>query len=89
MRDKEGNHGEYPITKFWYSRKAGQTIEEIIDTDPTWFIWAVETFLDVTPVQAAYFKEKYGMDLPDHVIKDLPPYTYSKDKPYPGYSEEV
>lgn len=82
MRDKEGNHGEYPITKFWYSRKAGQTIEEIIDTDPRWFIWAVTQFLNVTPDQASYFEQKYGMELPDNVIQDVKPYDPDSGEKY-------
>jgi hypothetical protein len=82
MRDKQGNHGEAPITKFWYSRKAGQTIEEIIDTDPQWFIWAVQQFQNVTPQQAAYFEQKYGMELPENVIQDVPPYNPDSGEKY-------
>lgn len=82
MRDKQGNHGEAPIRAFWYGKKAGQTIEEIIDTDPTYFIWCVGQFLNVTPAQAAYFQNKYNMELPPNVIQDVEPYDPDSDEKY-------
>ena len=73
---------EYPITRFWYGKAARfKSIEELIDQDPLYFIWAVQTFQDVTPAQANHFKNKYGMELPDNVIapKELKPYNPPKD----------
>lgn len=76
-----GKGREYPITRFWYSKAARfKSIEELIDQDPSFFIWAVEKFQDVTPAQALHFKEKYGMDLPEEVIapERLEPYNPPK-----------
>lgn len=60
---------EFPIKKFWYGKGAAyKTIEELMEKNPGWFIWAVETFQDLTPEQAEHFKEVYRMDLPQEVI---------------------
>ena len=85
---------EFPIKKFWYGKGAAcKDIEELIEKNPTWFIWAVEKFQDVTPTQAKHFKELFKMDLPDEVICSQElldringglPYEYKK-----GDSEEV
>lgn len=60
---------EFPIKKFWYGKGAAyRDIEELMEKNPGWFIWAVETFQDLTPVQAQHFFEFYGMDLPLEVV---------------------
>jgi len=75
---------EYPILRFWYGKGAKySSIEELIDNNPSWFIWAVEKFQDVTPAQANHFKERYGMELPLEVISDVSPYEHTKNSPNP------
>lgn len=60
---------EFPIKKFWYGKGAAyRDIDELMEKNSKWFIWAVETFQDLTPAQAEHFKEVYGMDLPSEVI---------------------
>lgn len=60
---------EFPIKKFWYSKGAAyKSIEELMEKNPGWFIWALEHFQDVTPQQAKRFKELYDEDLPPEVI---------------------
>ena len=67
---------EIPVTKMWYSKAARfKSTEEWIDQDPEHFIWAVDRFLDVTPKQAEYFKNKWGMDLPQEVVRDVEPFN--------------
>lgn len=62
---------EFPIKKFWYGKGAAyKTIEELMEKNPRWFIWAVETFQDLTPDQALHFFDTYGMALPTDVIAD-------------------
>ena len=39
-----------------------------MEKNPRWFIWAVETFQDLTPSQAKHFAEVYGMELPNNLI---------------------
>lgn len=85
---------EFPIKKFWYGKGAAyKSIEELIEKRPGWFIWAVETFQDVSPSQAEHFREIYGMELPNEVITSQEvldslnggsPYEYKK-----GDTEEV
>lgn len=85
---------EFPIKKFWYGKGAAyRDIEELMEKNSGWFIWAVERFQDLTPKQAEHFKEVYGMELPKELIcsqKILDklnggePYEYKK-----GDSEEV
>lgn len=87
MRNTDGSGGEYPVVKMWYGKGAGRTIEEIIDWKPDYFIWMVEKFLDVTPAQASYFEQKYGMKLPPEVIRDVPPYEWKKGSPEEEYAE--
>lgn len=81
---KPDRFGEWPIVKFWYTKKKGQTIEQIIDTDLDWFLWAVTTFQNVTPSQAEYFKKKTGKSLNPILIQDVEPYEYQK-----GDTEEM
>ena len=69
-------NSEWPIKKFWYTKKKGQTIEHIIDTDISFFEWAVKTFQNVTPQQAAYYKNKTGHTLNPRVIQDVEPYEW-------------
>ena len=60
---------EFPIKFFWYGKGAAySSIEELMEKNPKWFIWAVETFQDLSPDQAEHFKEIYGMELPKEVI---------------------
>ena len=60
---------EFPIQKFWYGKGAAcKDMEELIEKNVNWFIWAVENFQDVTPKQAQHFKEVWKMDLPRQVI---------------------
>lgn len=60
---------EFPIKKFWYGKGAAyRTIEELMEKNSGWFIWAVETFQDLTPAQAEHFKKVYGMELPPELI---------------------
>lgn len=60
---------EFPIKKFWYGKGAAyRDIEELMEKNPGWFIWAVETFQDLTPSQASHFEEVYGMELPESVV---------------------
>lgn len=60
---------EFPIKRFWYGKGAAyKSIEELMEKNSSWFIWAVETFQDLTPQQAEHFKEVYGMDLPSNLI---------------------
>ena len=76
MRNKDLSGGEWPVLKMWYGKMAGKTIEEIIDTQPTYFIWMVKAFQDVTVTQAKHFQDKYEMELPPEVVRDVPPYEY-------------
>lgn len=78
---------EWPITHFWYSQKVGKTIEEIIDTDPSFMVWALENFQNVTPKQAEYYKKKTGKTLPARVIQDVEPYDHQKGDPEKLYTE--
>lgn len=76
MRNKDLSGGEWPVLKMWYGKMAGKTIEEIIDTQPRYFIWMVKAFQDVTVTQAKHFQDKYEMELPPEVIQDVTPYEY-------------
>lgn len=78
---------EYPVTKMWYGKGAGRSIKEIIDWKPDYFIWLVEKFLDVTPSQAKYFSDKFGINLPLEVISPswivpFSPHMNKKDSPF-------
>lgn len=77
-------NGEYPITRFWYTKQAGRTIEEIIDRDPSFMEWAISTFQNVTPSQAAYFEKKTHKSIPLECIQDVRPYEWQD-----GDSEEM
>lgn len=85
MRNKDLSGGEWPVTKMWYGKMAGHTIEDIIENNVSYFIWMVKAFQDVTVKQAKFFRDKWGMDLPEEVIKDVPPYTYSRKAPEKEY----
>ncbi len=77
--------GEWPIIRFWYTQKKGQTIEHIIDTDTEFFRWAVRTFQNITPKQAQYYFEKTGRKVNPSYIQDVEPYDHHKtdsDKMY-------
>lgn len=80
----EDRFGEWPIEFFWYTKKKGMTIEEVIDKDLDWFIWAVCTFQNVTPKQAEYFYKKTGHKLNQKLIQDVTPYKWQK-----GDTEEM
>lgn len=68
--------GEWPIKFWWYTKKKGMTMEEVIDKDLDWFLWAVCTFQNVTPEQAEYFKKRTGKTLNSRLIQDVEPYEY-------------
>lgn len=77
--------GEWPIVKWWYTKKKGMTMEEVIDHDLDWFLWAVCTFQNVTPEQAEYFHKKTGKVLNPILIQDVEPYEWrsgDKDEMY-------
>lgn len=78
---------EWPIVKWWYTRKKGLTIEETIDKDLSWFCWAVKEFQNVTPSQAKYFEEKTGKKLPARYIQDVEPYEWQPGDPEQLYME--
>lgn len=78
---------EYPIKKFWYTKHAGRTIEEIIDRDVTFFEWAVRTFQDVTPEQASYYFRRTGKGVPAECIKRVEPYLWESGDPESLYME--
>lgn len=80
-------NSEWPITKFWYTKKKGQTIEHIIDADPSFFEWAIKTFQNVTPTQAAYYKNRTGRSLNPRVIQDVEPYEWRPGDPDELYME--
>ena len=70
--------GEWPIVMWWYTKKKGMTMEEVIDRDLDWFLWAVCTFQNVTPAQAEYFKKKTGRELNPLLIQDVEPYQWQR-----------
>lgn len=80
-KGEQNRKGEWPIISFWYTKKKGQTIEHIIDTDLSFFHWAVRTFQNVTPKQAQYYKRKTGKDLPKQFVQDVTPYEWKKGDP--------
>lgn len=75
---KSNRKGEWPIVRFWYTRKEGQTIESIIDTDITFFEWAVSNFQNVTPSQARYYTNRTCRVVPNEAIQDVEPYEWLK-----------
>ena len=82
------NHrNEYPIAFFWYTKKKGQTIEQIIDTDPSFFEWAVSVFQLVTPSQAMHYTRKTGRKIDPCLIMNAEPYTWQKGDPEQMYME--
>ena len=73
---------EYPIARWWYTSQRGKTIEETIDTNVNFFLWAVRTFQDVTPAQAEYFHRRYPkMEIPRRWIRNVTPYEHSPGDP--------
>jgi hypothetical protein len=78
---------EWPIVKWWYTRKKGLTIEQTIDKDYHWFCWAVEEFQNVTPRQAEYFKRKTGKSINPKFIQDVEPYEWKTGDPEELYME--
>lgn len=79
---------EWPIVKFWYGKGAKySSIEELIDSNPSWFLWAVDTFQDITPSQAQYWLDKYPElgPIPNEYVKDVVPYRHTKDSPDSEY----
>lgn len=78
---------EWPIVRWWYTRKKGLTIEKTIDTDLDWFCWAVRNFQNVTPKQAEYFKQKTGKSINPKYIQDVEPYEYKIGDPEKLYME--
>lgn len=85
--NKNNRIGEWPIVKFWYTKKKGLTIEEVIDKDLDWFLWAVLTFQNVTKKQADYFFKKTGKRLNQKLIQDVEPYEWVNGDPDELYME--
>ena len=73
---KPNRRSEYPISRFWYTKQAGLTIEEIIDREPSFIEWAISTFQNVTPQQALYFTKQTNKVIPEECIQDVQPYEY-------------
>lgn len=86
-KTKPNRIGEWPIVKFWYTKKKGLTIEEVIDKDPDWFIWAVITFQNVTKKQSDYFFKRTGKKLSEKLIQDVEPYEWMYGDPDELYME--
>ena len=72
---------EWPIKFFWYTRKKGKTIEEVIDTDPDWLEWAIREFQNLTPSQAEYYEKRIGKKLSKKFIQDVEPYEWKPGDP--------
>lgn len=87
FRVLQNRNYEWPVTHMWYTKKKGQTIEEIIDTDPDFFIWMVETFQNVTPKQASHFRQRTGIIIPGIFIQDVEPYDHIPADPDKLYME--
>jgi len=83
---KDHRH-EYPIIKFWYTKHAGKTIEQLIDLDLPFFEWVVSTFQDVTPDQASYYFRRTGRGIPAECIQRKPPYDPLPEDPEGLYEE--
>lgn len=87
-RTLKNNRGyEWPIVRWWYTKKKGLTIEETIDRDVEWFLWAVAEFQNVTPSQAEYFFKKTGQKLNPALIQDVEPYEWMSGDPEGLYME--
>jgi hypothetical protein len=84
---KPNRRSEYPIVRFWYTKQAGFSVEEIIDREPSFIEWAISTFQNVTPQQASYFKKKTGKLIPDECIQDVKPYEHLSSDPDSLYEE--
>lgn len=78
---------EYPITTLWYTRKKGMSIEEVIDKDPDWMMWAIRSFQNLTPKQAEYFKKRTGVTINPKFIQDVEPYEWMKGDSDKLYAE--
>lgn len=79
---------EYPIVRFWYSKAARfKSIEELMDNDPDYFLWALGAFQNITVDQANHFEEKYGLKIPPKFVEDVPPYEHMKGDPVELYQE--
>ena len=72
---------EWPIVRFWYTKKKGKTIEEIIDTDVDWLNWAIKEFQNLTPKQAKYYELKTKKKLNPKYIQDVEPYEWKNGDP--------
>ena len=81
---KPNRRSEYPISRFWYTKQAGRTIEEIIDREPSFIEWAVSTFQNLTPSQALYFEKRTNKVIPKECIQDVQPYDHKE-----GDSEDL
>lgn len=78
---------EWPITKFWYTKYKGKTIEWIIDHDPSYLCWCIKTFQNITPSQAQYFKNRWNKEIRSEFIQDVEPYEWQKGDPDNLYME--
>ena len=72
---------EWPIVEFWYTRKKGKTIEEIIDTDVDWLNWAIKEFQNLTPKQAQYYEARTKKKINPKYIQDVEPYEWLPGDP--------
>lgn len=84
---KPNRRSEYPISRFWYTKQAGRTIEEIIDREPSFIEWAVSTFQNLTPSQAIYFEKQTNKVIPEECIQDVQPYDHQEGDPEELYME--
>lgn len=72
---------EWPIVRFWYTKKKGKTIEEIIDTDVDWLNWAIKEFQNLTPQQAKYYELRTKRKINPKYIQDVEPYEWKNGDP--------
>ena len=87
MRLAKNRRSEWPVVRFWYTKKKGQTVEEIIKSDITFFEWMVSNFQNVTPQQARVYNQLTNKKLPTEVIQDVEPYEWHKGDPEALYTE--
>lgn len=87
MRLAKNRRSEWPVVRFWYTKKKGQTVEEIIKSDITFFEWMVSNFQNVTPQQARVYNQLTNKKLPTEVIQDVEPYEWQKGDPEALYTE--
>lgn len=87
LRLAKNRRSEWPIVKLWYTKKKGQTIEGLIESDTAFFEWMVSNFQNVTPKQARFYTQVSGRHLPEDVIQDVEPYEWRVGDPESLYGE--